>query len=186
MPPAAAATSKSAAKPATKPAAKAAVTTQPKKDVPALVRQGSAVEDKTSARSTPQPPSTLKRSDSKSGAKKSQTAGDLFKSFAKSKPKSKEAEKSKESTPAPEDGRHFSIQSHGEILTLSETMGGMSEDEGDAEDAPEVVVDEAKNEAARKAREDRQEKLRKMMEDDGMLGPLPLLHYLTCRRRRHA
>jgi DNA polymerase delta subunit 3 len=46
-------------------------------------------------------------------------------------------------------------------------MRGMSEDEGDAEDAPEVVVDETKNEAARKAREERQEKLRKMMEDDG-------------------
>jgi hypothetical protein len=43
----------------------------------------------------------------------------------------------------------------------------MSEDEGDAEDVPEVVVDDVKNEAARKAREDRQEKLRKMMEDDG-------------------
>lgn len=43
----------------------------------------------------------------------------------------------------------------------------MSEDEGDVEDAPEVVVDDAKNEAARKAREERQEKLRKMMEDDG-------------------
>jgi DNA polymerase delta subunit 3 len=46
-------------------------------------------------------------------------------------------------------------------------MQGMSEDEGDVEDAPEVVVDDAKNEAARKAREARQEKLRKMMEDDG-------------------
>lgn len=43
----------------------------------------------------------------------------------------------------------------------------MSEDEGDVGDMPEVVVDGAKNEAARKAREDRQEKLRKMMEDDG-------------------
>jgi hypothetical protein len=46
-------------------------------------------------------------------------------------------------------------------------MRGMSEDEGDADDTPEVIVDDAKNEAARKAREDRQEKLRKMMEDDG-------------------
>jgi hypothetical protein len=53
------------------------------------------------------------------------------------------------------------------MLTLSELMQGMSEDEGDVEDAPEVVVDDAKNEAARKAREARQEKLRKMMEDDG-------------------
>jgi hypothetical protein len=53
------------------------------------------------------------------------------------------------------------------MLTFSELMQGMSEDEGDVEDAPEVVVDDAKNEAARKAREARQEKLRKMMEDDG-------------------
>jgi hypothetical protein len=50
---------------------------------------------------------------------------------------------------------------------LPEPMQGMSEDEGDAEDAPELIVDDAKNEAARKAREDRQEKLRKMMDDDG-------------------
>jgi DNA polymerase delta subunit 3 len=48
-------------------------------------------------------------------------------------------------------------------------MQGMSEDEDDAADEPEIVVDEAKNEAARSAREARQEKLRKMMEDDGML-----------------
>jgi DNA polymerase delta subunit 3 len=46
-------------------------------------------------------------------------------------------------------------------------MQGMSEDEGDADDEPEVKVDEEKVEAARKAREDRAEKLRKMMEDDG-------------------
>jgi DNA polymerase delta subunit 3 len=48
-------------------------------------------------------------------------------------------------------------------------MQGMSEDEDDAADEPEIVVDEAKNEAARSAREARQEKLRKMMEDEGML-----------------
>jgi hypothetical protein len=52
-------------------------------------------------------------------------------------------------------------------LINAEPMQGMSEDEGDAGDMPEIVVDGAKNEAARKAREDRQEKLRKMMEDDG-------------------
>lgn len=46
-------------------------------------------------------------------------------------------------------------------------MQGMSEDEDDGEDGPEAVVDEAKNEAARKAREERQEKLRRMMDDDG-------------------
>lgn len=42
----------------------------------------------------------------------------------------------------------------------------MSEDEGDEEE-PEIKVDEEKNEAARKAREERAERLRKMMEDDG-------------------
>jgi hypothetical protein len=49
-------------------------------------------------------------------------------------------------------------------------MQGMSEDEDDAADEPKVLVDEAKNAAARSAREERQEKLRKMMEDDGELG----------------
>jgi DNA polymerase delta subunit 3 len=48
-------------------------------------------------------------------------------------------------------------------------MLGMSEDEGDAEDEPEVMVDDVKSEAARNARHERQEKLRKMMEDDGKL-----------------
>lgn len=48
-------------------------------------------------------------------------------------------------------------------------MQGMSEDEGDDEE-PEVQVDTAKIEAAKKARDERAEKLRKMMEDDGKLG----------------
>ena len=48
-------------------------------------------------------------------------------------------------------------------------MQGMSGDEGDANDEPEVKIDHEMNEAARKAREDRAEKLRKMMEDDGKL-----------------
>jgi DNA polymerase delta subunit 3 len=82
--------------------------------------------------------------DSKPGAKKDKN--DIFKSFAKAKPKSKEA------TPAPVE---------------DEPMQGMSEDEGEADDGPEVKIDEEKAEAARKAREDRAEKLRKMMEDDG-------------------
>lgn len=154
--------------------------------MPAPVRQGSASEDNTSGRSTPQPSSTLKRTDSKSGAKKSQSAGDLFKSFAKSKPKTKDAEKSKESTPAIEDGESLRTLVHSETLILPEPMGGMSEDEGDAEDAPEIAVDEVKNEAARKAREDRQEKLRKMMEDDGMImRPSVRVHHLISRRRGH-
>jgi len=46
-------------------------------------------------------------------------------------------------------------------------MLGMSEDEGDGDDEPVVKVDEEKNEAARKAREARQEKLRSMFDDDG-------------------
>lgn len=45
-------------------------------------------------------------------------------------------------------------------------MAGMSEDEGDGEDTPEVVFDEEKAAEARKARTDREEKLRKMMEED--------------------
>jgi DNA polymerase delta subunit 3 len=61
-------------------------------------------------------------------------------------------------------------------------MQGMSEDEGDAEEVPEVVVDEAKNEAARKARESRQEKLRKMMEDDGKLKLAIVSRFLTLLR----
>jgi len=48
-------------------------------------------------------------------------------------------------------------------------MQGMSEDEGDVEDELEVKVDEEKVEAARKAREARQEKLRKMMDEAGTL-----------------
>ncbi|KAH8728676.1 DNA polymerase subunit Cdc27 [Phaeosphaeriaceae sp. PMI808] len=125
------------------------------KDVTIPTRGGTTSEGNASNRSTPQSSAgsgTLKRSDSKSGARKSQTAGDLFKSFAKAKPKAKDANASKESTPVPLE---------------DETMQGMSEDEGDADDEPEVMVDTEKNEAARKAREERQEKLRKMMEDDG-------------------
>ncbi|KAF1846787.1 uncharacterized protein K460DRAFT_367533 [Cucurbitaria berberidis CBS 394.84] len=119
---------------------------------PVLSRKGSGVEN-TSGRSTPQPAastSTLKRSDSKSGIKKDKTAGDIFKSFAKSKSKPKEAEKPQESASAP----------------IEDAMQGMSEDDGDADDEPEVKVDEEKNEAARKVREERTERLRKMMEDD--------------------
>ena len=51
-------------------------------------------------------------------------------------------------------------------LTLLEPMQGMSEDEGGDEE-PEVQVDTAKIQAAKKARDERAEKLRKMMEDDG-------------------
>lgn len=57
-------------------------------------------------------------------------------------------------------------------LTRTETMQGMSEDEGDIDDEPEVKIDDEKNETARKAREERAERLRKMMEDDGKLLPV--------------
>ena len=46
-------------------------------------------------------------------------------------------------------------------------MQDMSEDEGG--DEPEVLVDKEKLEAAKRARDERTEKLRKMMEDDGKL-----------------
>lgn len=74
--------------------------------------KGTAAEDNAASRSTPQSTAsnaTLKRSDSKSGNKKSQSAGDLFKSFAKAKPKSKDAEKSKESIPAA-DGKYIQTE----------------------------------------------------------------------------
>jgi hypothetical protein len=71
---------------------------------------------------------------------------------------------------------------HNLMLIFPETMQGMSEDEGDVEDAAEVVVDDAKNEAARKAREARQEKLRKMMEDDGKPTRIVVGYLLTLLR----
>ncbi|KAI4961350.1 hypothetical protein J4E86_000378 [Alternaria arbusti] len=149
------ATSKPAAKTITKPAGKGSFAFATKeKETSASTRRGSASEDNTSGRSTPQPSAgstTLKRSDSKSGAKKDKATSDLFKSFAKAKPKAKEAEKSQESTPAPVE---------------DEPMEGMSEDEGDPDDEPEIKIDEEKIEAARKVREERAERLRKMMEDD--------------------
>ncbi|KAJ4990347.1 DNA polymerase subunit cdc27 [Stagonosporopsis vannaccii] len=149
-PPASAVPAKAAAKPTAKPP----VATQLRKEASTISRRGSASEDNTSGRSTPQPGaplSTLKRSDStKSIGTKNKTAGDIFKSFAKAKTKPKDAAKSNESTPAPVE---------------DEPMQGMSEDEGD-DDAPEVQVDTAKIEAAKRARDERAEKLRKMMEDD--------------------
>jgi cytoskeletal protein RodZ len=109
-PPAAAAATKPAVKTVAKPAVKVAAGPQPKaKDTIGKTRPGSASEDNASGRSTPQSSAgtpTLKRADSKSGTKKSQTAGDLFKSFAKAKPKAKDAEKSKESMPA-DDGKNW-------------------------------------------------------------------------------
>ncbi|XPS99647.1 hypothetical protein M3J09_008819 [Ascochyta lentis] len=154
-PPAVAAAAKPADKPAMKPTAKPPVAAQLRKDASTSSCRGSASEDNASGRSTPQPagaPATLKRSDStKSAGTKNKTAGDIFKSFAKAKAKPKDAAKSNESTPAP---------------VQDELMQGMSEDEGDDNDEPEVQVDVEKMEAAKKARNERAEKLRKMMDDD--------------------
>ncbi|CAE7199265.1 CDC27 domain containing protein [Pyrenophora teres f. teres] len=155
--PNAATTSKPTAKPVPKPATKATATIRTKEKeapAPAPARRGSASEENASGRSTPQPSTgsaALKKQDPKSGAKKDKATSDIFKSFAKAKSKPKEAEKSKESTPAPVE---------------DEPMQGMSEDEGDPDDEPEIKIDEEKNEAARKAREERAERLRKMMDDD--------------------
>ncbi|KAJ4301437.1 hypothetical protein N0V90_003529 [Kalmusia sp. IMI 367209] len=136
---------RSAPKATVKPTA--AVKEEKKEAKVAPAKKGSAPEENKSGRSTPQPGAapSLKRSDSKSNLKKEQSAGDLFKSFAKAKPKAKEAEKSKEEDDA---------------------MQGMSEDEGDDDDEPAVKFDEEKAAAARKAREEREKKLREMMEAD--------------------
>jgi DNA polymerase delta subunit 3 len=97
-----------AAKVPPKPAAKPSAAAQPKEKEATAARRGSVPGDNTSERSTPQPtvvaPKTVKKTDSKVNLKRS--TSDIFKSFAKSKPpKAKEADKSKESTPAPpEDG----------------------------------------------------------------------------------
>jgi hypothetical protein len=65
-------------------------------------------------------------------------------------------------------------------------MEGMSEDEGDPDDEPEIKIDEEKNEAARKAREERAERLRKMMEDDGEPGAADVRFMSNLCRRRDA
>ncbi|KAF2121517.1 DNA polymerase subunit Cdc27 [Lophiotrema nucula] len=143
-PPAAAASaSKAPAKPTAAMSAK-------EKEKAGLERRGSVSDANTLGRSTPQPTSasnTIKKSDSKPSLKRDKS--DIFKSFAKSKPKAKEAEKSKESTPAP---------------AADEPMQAMSEDEGE-DDTPVVQVDQEQQEAARRKRQERQDKLRKMMDE---------------------
>jgi DNA polymerase delta subunit 3 len=109
-PPVAPATTKPAAKPVAKSSFGTATAAQGKaKDTESTTSKDTAAEDNAASRSAPQSIAsnpTLKRSDSKSGNKKSQSVGDLFKSFAKAKPKTKDAEKSKESTPAA-DGKYI-------------------------------------------------------------------------------
>lgn len=90
-----------------KPIAKATVKPTPAVSAPkesstqspdVTTRKESTGEETKSGRSTPQPgpAASLKRSDSKTKAKKDASVGNLFKSFAKAKPKAKDAEKSKE------------------------------------------------------------------------------------------
>ena len=57
-------------------------------------------------------------------------------------------------------------------------MQGMSEDEGD-NDEPQVQVDAGKIEAAKKARDERAEKLRKMMDDGELFTEIVTYSCLT-------
>ncbi|OCK83591.1 hypothetical protein K432DRAFT_379368 [Lepidopterella palustris CBS 459.81] len=99
-----------------------------------------------------------KKTDAKATFKREKS--DIFKSFAKAnaKPKAKEAEKSKEYTPA--------IESAEQSAHEDEPMKDVSEDEYEEDYTPEVEISKEKNDAARKARAEREEKLRKMMDDD--------------------
>ncbi|KAL1591380.1 hypothetical protein SLS60_011993 [Paraconiothyrium brasiliense] len=147
---------KSAPKATATPTTAANAAKEEKKGEPAAAtRKDSNLEESRSGRSTPQPGLTasLKRSDSKTKAKKDTSAGDLFKSFAKAKPKAKEAEE----------------QGHED-----EAMQGMSEDEGDADDEPTIKFDTEKATAARKVREEREQKLKEMMEADVDMPDAPV------------
>ncbi|KAF2739052.1 hypothetical protein EJ04DRAFT_9181 [Polyplosphaeria fusca] len=89
-----------------KPTTKAAAPSLASKETSGPEGSGSVSEGNTSGRSTPQPTlsATSKKSDAKSTLRKDKS--DIFKSFAKAKPKLKEAGLAKESTPAPaEDGQ---------------------------------------------------------------------------------
>lgn len=135
------------------------------------------LEENKSGWSTPQSSAgaSLKKSDSKSNLKKDKSVGDIFKSFAKAKPKAKEAEKAKELA---EDGMFISPITV-RLLIRVEPMQGMSEDEGDEDDGPEVEFDKEKAAAVKKAREEREQKLQQMMEADGWSGLIPLVYKLT-------
>lgn len=87
------------AKPTTKGTVKSAAAVSAAKQAPAVAaRKESTPEESKSGRSTPQPglAPSLKRSDSSTKAKKDASIGNLFKSFAKAKPKAKETEKPKD------------------------------------------------------------------------------------------
>lgn len=117
-----------------------------KVSAPLAKKATGTTSEESSRQATPQPTTTgtLKKSDSKPNLKREKS--DIFKSFAKAKAKSKE------STPAPVEDA---------------PMQGMSEDEAD-DGEPEIKFDEEKAAQARKAREEREEKLRRMMEESGM------------------
>jgi DNA-binding protein H-NS len=62
----------------------------------------------------------------------------------------------------------------------------MSEDEGGIDDEPAVKFDEEKAAAARKAREEREQKLREMMEADGISARRDDYDILLTMNSRHA
>lgn len=86
---------KAAAKPTVKPTSAASAA---KKEISDSKAKGKEPDENKSGRSTPQPgaPAPLKRSDSKSNLKRDKSVGDIFKSFAKAKPKAKAADKAAE------------------------------------------------------------------------------------------
>jgi DNA polymerase delta subunit 3 len=106
---AAPAVAKAAIKANAKPAAAFRAATEEMKQAPAVAaRKENTPDESKSGRSTPQPgpAASLKRSDSKTKAKKDASVGNLFKSFAKAKPKAKEAEKAKDEDGTLSDRQH--------------------------------------------------------------------------------
>jgi hypothetical protein len=93
---------------------------------------------------------------------------DFFKSFAKPKTAPKEAQT--EPPPAAiEDGELQHFPNGNQLTDIVATMQGMSEDEGEDDEGPEVKFDEEKAAQLRKARTDREAELKRMMEESGKL-----------------
>lgn len=115
-------------------------------------RRGSESEGSRSSQSTPQaePTTGAKKLGAKPALKRD--SSDIFKSFAKAKAKPKEA------TPATDSAEQSAQE--------DEPMKDVSEDEYEEDYTPEVEISKEKSDAARKARAEREEKLRQMMEDD--------------------
>ncbi|OCL03189.1 hypothetical protein AOQ84DRAFT_368588 [Glonium stellatum] len=115
-------------------------------------RRGSESEGSRSGRSTPQGEPTIgaaKKLTAKSTLKRD--SSDIFKSFAKAKAKPKEA------TPTTDSAEQSAQE--------DQPMKDVSEDEYEEDYTPEVEISKEKSDAARKARAEREEKLRQMMED---------------------